>query len=175
MRNYFLFVLILICSCNKNEPVSIHKYFDLKKYFETEASRLQSENMQLEKVLIKGVQSENVHDDSVNWSKTLAPFISCDINKPSWNNSYSVDSIRSDSSLVLIYKSLEENLPVRTIEVAWKNDLVTSVKIQKERNTYYYTSSETYEYHPAGFEMKGKQKVRMMDEVNYEITGTFIK
>lgn len=175
MKNYFLLFVILLCSCNKSETVSIHKYFDLKKYFEAEASRLQSGNMQLEKVLIKGNQSENIHQDSVNWNKTLAPFISCDINKPSWSNSYSVDSIRSDSSLTVIYKGIEENLPVRTIEIIWKNEIITSIKIYKEKNSFYYTSSETYDYNSSGFNMTGKQKVRLMDEVSYEIKGMFIK
>jgi hypothetical protein len=174
MKKYLLLLTLFISSCNKNETLKIDKYFDLKKYFTAEADRLQKQELRLKKDLLKGGNSETVIIDSVNWTKTLASFTSCDINKPSWINSYTIDSIRSDNTLLLMYRAKEQTLIIQKLEIVLTNDKVSSINIDKSRTNFYYTSTENYQYTPLGFTMKGKQKVLLMDEVNYIIQGKFI-
>ncbi len=154
--------------------MKIDKYFDLKKYFTTEANHLQKQKVHLIKTLVKGKDSETITIDSVNWTNALASFSSCDINKPSWTNSYTIDSIQSDNTLLLVYRAKEKTLIVQKMEIVFTDDKVTSINIDKNRANFYYTSKEKYQYTPFGFTMKGSQKVLLMEEVNYEIQGKFI-
>ena len=167
--------MLLLFSCNKNEKVKINKYFDLENYFKQEAQRLQRGGFKLEKKLVEGPYSETVLIDSADWKKMLSPFMSCDINKPAWINSYASDSIVSGDSSRVIYTAKEKGLQIRRVEIFFIDKTPFEIKIERTRENFYYTSKEIYNYHPDAFVINSKQKVRLMSEERYQITGRFVR
>jgi hypothetical protein len=175
MRKGCLLFFVIFISCSDNEKVKINKYFDLEGYFKKEAVQFQEENFKLEKTLVQDDYAETVIIDSVDWNKMLSPFMSCDINKLAWINSYKVDSTLSGDSISVSYSCKEEKLPIQKIILLIVNDDVVEVGIEKERSNFYYSSKEFYNYHHNGFVIHSQQKVTLMDEEKYKITGTFVR
>lgn len=175
MIRYLLSAFILLTvSCNQKDEVKISRYFDLQQYFQKEALRLSDGNYILNKKLITGLIKEDVLMDSVNWTEILKPFESCDINKSSWKNSYSIDSTFHGDTLIVNYLAIDRNLEVHQIKIGVLTAAVNSIEIIKKKKSFYYTSEETFLYHIDGFIISSSRKVRFSDESNYQITGKFI-
>ncbi len=176
MKRLLLSVLILFAlSCNQKEEVNISRYFDLENYFEKESNRLSAGNYILNKKLITGKINEEVIMDSVNWTDILEPFKSCDINKSSWKNSYSIDSSLHGDTLIVKYLAADVNLAIQQVKIGVVANEVTSIEIFKVKRSFYYNSEETFLYQTNGFVISSSRKVRFSDESRYQISGSFIK
>jgi hypothetical protein len=171
----FFFFFLLFISCTGSDQVKTSRYYDLETFFKEKAEHLQQGGYKLEKKLVKDSYSETRLIDSVNWKKMLSPFISCDINKPSWINSYAADSSHSGDSSKVTYQAKEAYLPIRRIELLFINNSLEDVIIKKKTQNFYYSLSEIYNYHSDGFVIRSSQKIRLMKGEQYEITGRFVR
>ena len=175
MRSFFFFTLLLIVACNQPETVTEKKYFSLEKYFHEQADSLQINHIKIKKTITKNDENEIHQYDTVTWNNELKPFLSCDINKPAWINSYKVDSIYTGDVGRIIYTSKEKNLPILTIEINTLNNNIEKITITKNKINLYYSSFEKYIYDPHyGYAIEGRQKIRFRDEIRYVISSQFL-
>ena len=163
--------LLLITSCTntpKTYEVQNQPYFDIKGYFEEQALKLNAQKPLIYKVVYKGTQKEAKEIKIENWEKELSLFAESDINKPAWRNSYS--SERSEDTTV--YKALTDDLRTKEIKVVKKGDRVISIYIENGASNALYRSNETLFYLADSlYTITKKQKVRIIGENSYEITG----
>src|SRR3546814_3195671 len=90
--------------------------------------RLDREQPQVEKTVMKNDQQEHRSMNGLDWKTELKVFLNSDINKPAWRDSYKVDSSGSG----LRYQALEPDLKVRSIHISREpTGQVTGIEIRQ--------------------------------------------
>ena len=179
MRTFSCLLLIAttLASCGEDDMVKTSKvkYFDLVDFFHHEAKALAAADLKMEKQIIKDNIKEKKEFNKINWQEELKPFSDCAINKPAWVNSYQTDTMQIKDGVKVVYTAREAKLPVRTIELMLKGNMVTDITIHKVRQNFYYQSEDHYSYHVLkGYEINGSQNVRLLDKTNYQISAVYM-
>lgn len=168
----------MIVSCQNNVDVTKNekKYFyDLKEYFSSQATYLSKNGTRIKKQITKDGKTEERIIESADWNNELKPFADADINKPSWTNSYSTDTIILHDVTIVKYISKEKSLAVKQIVLTFQKDYLQKLEVIKESNNSYYSSNNQYVYITnKGFEITGSQEVMLAKKTNYFISATFI-
>ncbi len=117
-RLFILLFPLLFFSCQEQQQEVFEKpYFDVKGFIEGEIERLQKEQPTIEKVITTdGVTEKQVITD-IDWEDELSSFLELDINKPSWRNSYTADTSKTDNTFKITYTTELEDHPVYMLEV----------------------------------------------------------
>jgi len=173
MRNLIVIILFIFFSCNtahKDEPVK--SFYDLKSYFENEASILQKEKATINKMVSKS--NENYIDSfaTVNWVKEFEPFITSDINRKELQEKYRADSLHEGGILKVSYTSIDENTEIKKIEIAFAKNQPVYFLIHKAKNNWIFKSHQTLFYLPKKeYRLSGTQKILFKDVLYFNITG----
>lgn|SRR3546814_151578 len=159
-------------ACENTSSTSAEEsYFSLERYFEKEIQRLDREQPQVEKTVMKNDQQEHRSMNGLDWKTELKVFLNSDINKPAWRDSYKVDSSGSG----LRYQALEPDLKVRSIHISREpTGQVTGIEIRRSEDNYLFTSEETFRYYPDSlYSIERHQDVRVLGPDRFRITGSF--
>ncbi len=171
----FLFILLHI-ACNKSVDNSVrtNTYFSIRDFFKNETKRLANSKTSVRKTIMKGDTFEEIKLTPKNWQEELVIFSECDINKPAWVRSYSLDSIVKPDYTIVTYTTVE-NIPVKKIILVKNKTGVLSVSIEKNTNNLIYESSQNLIYSAKnGYEIIGEQKVYFLSPNQYRISTTFL-
>ena len=105
-----------------------------------------------------------------NWEKEFETFISSDINKSSWRGSFKVKKDYSTE----IYVTDNEKIPIKKVEIFYRNDKISGIKIIINTSNRLYISKDTLSYYPDSlYQIKKVQKIKLMDQKTYQIIGKF--
>lgn len=173
MRKLLFLSFIILCgSCTLKDPnkESVKSYFDLNSYFKLEAKRLAKTNPQIEKrVMVNGkieVKKLNIN----NWEKEFESFISADINKASWKGSFELKKDPHSET----YLTENEKIPVKKVEITYRNDKIYGIKIFIANTNSLYASKDSLSYYPDSlYQINKTQKIKLMEEKKYSISGRF--
>lgn len=173
---FFLGVIFYSCENNKPDKSIESPYFDLKLYFEKQASELSKNNFRLKKfVLIDNATEEKVVDHP-GWKEELKPFSECDINRPSWKNSYSIDSSGDAETLCVKYEAKDSTLKIRSINFCFEHDSVTFIRIEKRTDNMYYDHITTLNYFPMkAYSIQNSQKITFTKGTMVEVKALFLQ
>lgn len=145
-------------------------YIDLESYFKTEADRLSKINSIIDKTVIVNGQKEEKKVKILNWKKEFEPFISADINKSSWRGEF----IIKKDHLKETYNTNNEKIPIKKIQITYKNDLIYSIMISINISNSLYYSKDSLIYYPDSiYEIKKVQKIKLMEQKVYQVLGRF--
>ena len=175
LLRYCYIFLLLICGCNysSNQPPP-WRYFNLKTYFSGQQRMLSARNAAINKSITKDNVKESREISHPDWTKELKPFADCDLNKPAWLKSYSIDSILSDHSIHLSYTSMESKFPVQKMQIDINNDTVSRIQITINKQNTYYSSQQQLDYIPFhSYHINGTQKVILADPTSFIIDAKF--
>jgi len=167
-----LFTLLLAASCKPDVKQSngTLKYFDLAGYFKAEAARLSKSAKPVVKTVNYNGQTETKTILIKNWPRELDLFISSDINKAAWKDSYNI-SKNGDS---VVYTTIDTNLHTRRIVLWLKQDKVTGLAISNFTKNMLYQTNEKLRYYPDSiYYIEKHQRVKLLGTNNYQITGKF--
>jgi hypothetical protein len=146
------------------------KYFDLKGYFDKDASRLTKLNKPVLKTVMHNNDAETKKVRIANWQTELSLFTESDINKPSWRDEYTIES---DSSL-LIYKAKTSDLKTQEVMIKKDGDKVKWIMIINHTKNLLYETREKLSYFPDSLYLIEKwQAVRVLGINRYKIKGLF--
>jgi hypothetical protein len=161
--------MLILVSCAKPEQKTPNRYLDLRKLFETEASRLAKLDPKVNKTVSRNQVSETKKDISIDWKNELSLFMESDINKPAWRDSYRIDESKTD----LLYTALDSNLRTRSIHIKKNlNGKLMHVFIVNKTHNNLYQSSEELSYIPDSmYHIVKQQHVILLGDNRYEITG----
>lgn len=173
MRHFILCCFVIICaSCNikEQEKINVKTYFDLEEYFNKEISRLSKANPTINKTVIVNGQAEYKKIKISDWKQELSSFMSSDINKASWRGSFKTTVSRS----LKTYTTNNPKIPVKKLEIIYKNNNVFAIKIFVKNVNNLYTSQDSLSYFPDSlYQIKKVQLIRLMDKKKYQVTGVF--
>lgn len=168
---YFLIIALALFSCkqeNKTKANIKPLYFDLKLYFEKEIKRLQQLHPNVDKKVSVNGSVEQKKTKISNWDKELAIFINADINKASWNGSFK----HSKTNYSDTYISDNRKIPIKSLKVDYKGNKISKIAITIENTNILFHSVDTLTYYPDSlYEIKKRQKIKLLKEKNYTITG----
>lgn len=172
MRNFlkgFLLVFLLSgCFPKAKETPRAIFYFDLKGYFKQLADRLNQQNPTISKTVSKNNSSESKSLKINNWNEEFALFISADINKAAWKDSYSKDS----SATKIVYTTKDPDLKTQKIIIDLTKGKPTHFHIETKVDNLLYHTAEHLEFYPDSlYEIKKSQKVVLLGNNNYKIIG----
>ena len=171
-----VFVFLFNSSCRNPETInSTQNYFSLHDFFKEEELRLASAKVILKKVNQLQLTKDSTLVQNPDWQKELALFVDADMNKPAWKNSFTIDSIKNDSSLILTYTAIEKKITIRRVVISFVNQKVKTIQIKKANANFVYTSNQNLWYTPkSGFKLEGHQKIVWFFETSYAVEATFI-
>ncbi|MFD0940685.1 hypothetical protein [Pedobacter boryungensis] len=158
------------CTLKEQEKIATKSYFDLESYFKQEATRLTKANQPISKTVLVNGNAEAKSLLINNWENELSSFIEADINKASWRSSFEVKKTES----LTTYTSNSKKIPVKKLEINYKDNKVMAIKILVTNTNDLYTSQDSLSYYPDSlYQIKKTQHIKLMDEKRYQITGKF--
>ena len=178
-RNLFCLLssTLLFFSCENNKPpTQTASYFDLKSYFEKQAKELSRNNLKLKKSVSKDNETEEKLFDKPDWKEELKPFSECDINKPSWKNSFRIDSTEDLGIQCISYSAKDSSLKIKSINFCFEHDSLTFIRIEKHTDNMYYDNYTVLNYFPQkAYSIKSSQKINFTKETSITINGIFLR
>lgn len=115
-----LFISIILAGCtessNKNSP---KYYYDLAGFINQQISQLTDNKPLIQKNLLIGNKTETIQTKDIDWKKELELFLQADLNKQSYQLSYTRDSTQN----VVIYQLKKgEKLIVKTLKIEFDEE-----------------------------------------------------
>lgn len=176
---FYLVGLLSVLSCaaplTDDARQSTNVFFDLKKFFEEEAAYLKANPVKAQKIIRYNGQEEKHQVLIKDWTKELSFFAESDINKPSWKDQYSIDSIYNGNKLLLHYKSKNKDLVTQVLDIEIVGDTVQSIVIIKNTQNQIYTSQQYLTYLPKKhYKINQIQSIIFSPEDNYSIEANYL-
>jgi hypothetical protein len=178
LRSYlFAGIVMLLFACNSQEENDAPAYWNSKLFFEQDTVVLQS--FGLKKELMFNENSQTVILKNVTWRKELEPFLALDLQKTSYKGRFTIDTLSAnDSTYIITYKAIESKLDLQKVEITMNASTQKVSKINaeyKEENSL-YNATKTLTYIVGnGYNIKGRQQVKLGNQINYEVKGAFEK
>jgi hypothetical protein len=158
-------------SCGPVQQKREKRYTDVAGFFQMEIERLQKQKLKVHKKVSRNGDSEYRENLSPNWSTELSLFAESDINKPAWRNSYQTRKVGD----AITYTALDSNLRTRSITIRRnKKGKIDELVVVNQTQNYLYTAFEKLYYYPDSlYRIIKKQKVVLLGNNSYEISGIF--
>lgn len=173
---FFLLPFAFFAACTpaglQEKQTAVTHYFDLKDYIAKEANRLNARKPLVDKTVLINKDAENKQLKIEDWHKELSVFYDADINKSAWQGLFRV-SMKKNTA---VYESDNDKVPVKSLTVNYKNGAIGSIKILMATSNLLYTSNDTLSYFPDSlYVIRKTQRIRLLNEKNYRVTGIFKK
>ena len=166
---------LLVCTLNACQPAPIATkqavaFFDIGNYFKTEASKLASSHVAVNKMVSHNGQTQVKMVQIANWERELRLFIQSDINKPAWRDKYRT-TYHGDTTL---YHTTDKALHTQAISIVFKNKSVQCIFIKNQTSNALYQTTEDLVYQAGkSYQINLQQKVILLGTNYYAIKGSF--
>lgn len=183
MNRIFIFsaVLFTLLGCEQDRShKKLQAYFDLDSLLNQQISELVKSGVTLQKTVTKDgdTESRSFTPDSTDWQREFAMIRQFNLNKPNFVGSYTLEA--SGEELVYVPK-YQDKLEIKDFQRAYTDDgKLKSLAIRFESDKYLYEVQQTVNLDFQGdliktFNISGRQKMIMLDAVEYQFSGTIIK
>lgn len=172
---YYLVAFMLLVNSIGCKPNTVSnnaglKYFDVKGYFTSEATRLTKKRQMILKSIIYNKSTESKKVFIEDWNREFNFFIASDINKPSWKDSYSIE--KTDN--LLIYRAKFNDLKLKEMIIKQVDKKIKWVLIFNKTDNLLYHSTEKLSYFPDSlYLIEKQQKVKLLRKNTYTVKGFF--
>lgn len=147
-------------------------YFDLKSFFQKEASRLQKRNPFVEKTVKINADAETKKVQIADWATEFAMFTNADLNRASWKGLFSIQK----TSNVEIYTSSNDKVPVKKVTIGKQSNRISSIQIIVRNVNSLYSSTDTLSYYPDNLYLINKtQHIKLLSSKHYQVIGKILK
>jgi len=166
----FCFVLLFF-SCSESQSTTDENVFNSEAFFSREASRLTFLSMPVLKIVTRNSEVDSSRNIRIDWKKELEPFKMCNINKPSLQHSYRVDSVTDEGKRHVMYTAIEPHLVVRTLDLDYEGNFLRAFQAVTAESNELYTTTRELRYVPdSGYRIRGRQAMRMGDKTDYVVS-----
>jgi hypothetical protein len=169
--------MLLFCaavsSCSQQKGVS--SYTDTAAFFETQIAHLTNQNKGIHKKMTFGNKVEDITLSNADWKKELSSFSQVELNKPSYNGRFDIDTVRTDEHIYSVrYRSNDPKIDLREVDFAYANDQIHSVKMIIGESNSLYNASKTLIYDAdSGYSIEGTQEVSLGSPATYSVKAVF--
>lgn len=174
IRLLTILFIITLTSCEKEVKVNAvnSQYFDLPKYFAKESQILANGSLSLEKTATINQVRETRILKVKNWKKELSIFAAVELNKTAWRGKFKVIAAKNYT----LYSCADKQVPVKSVLIRKEGDNIAGIKIVMRSNNLLYNNTEELIYIPnKSYSVFKSQKVKMLGEKTYKISGKLIK
>jgi hypothetical protein len=156
------------CKPDIKETGAALKYFDIKGFFTADAARLNKLNKPVVKTVAHNGVTQSKRVRINNWEHELDLFISSDINRPAWKDSYTT-TVSGD---FLIYRARYPELKMHQMLIKKVDGKVIWVLIFNHTKNLLYQTTEKLSYFPDSlYTIEKDQQVRLMGRNTYTVQG----
>jgi hypothetical protein len=174
-----IFFVVFFIGCLGNDqtestPTSL-TFFDLKGFFQTEIKQLKNVR-NISKITEVNGQKETLKLDSIDFEIDLKIFSDADINKPSWQDKYSVDSLINEDGQIskLTYGAQSQKLKIRNLEIDYVDGKVSQISIIKSSSSAISEVSEKLIYKPnSGYNIEREQDITLSGKNQFRVEVKF--
>lgn len=170
MRNYIFYILLAVvgysCGSGAKKPSTI----DLPFIFSEEINRLVKSNPSVTK-MSKG---ESISKSNLNWDNELKLFV--DFENQYWRTkeSYSKQEINEGEVKSILFTCNKNESPFTSAEYKFKGNKCVQIKLTYQYDKVLFSSGKTLIYNPGiGYEIIGAQKLKPINELEYELKVLF--
>ena len=160
--------VVLISSCNNSiSQKEKTTYFDIPKFIQTEANRLQQLNPLVTKTVSNEKSTEIKQLKISNWQKELSQFSNIDVNK-----SGNIEFIKKRLGDTLIFETPYNSKNLVSIKVIFKKNIPIALNIYRESKNLLYVNKETLNYSTGKtYSIDKTQHVKGIGKNRYFIKG----
>lgn len=174
----FWISIVLVNACSREGTnKTVPKLWDASAYFKTEIIRLTKLQLHLKKELMFNQKISNIELDNINWEKELAEFEKLDLNGIQNKGNYTVDSLLSNDSCFVSYRTTLDKLNIQELTVAYSLNAPQYLVMMAvlHVNTNLYQSRKILRYHPlVGYSIEGTQEVQLGKNIAFAVKNTFV-
>jgi len=187
----FLIFISISCRYQEGEKGIESNYFSLDSLVDAQISQLILLSPGLEKEAVLDSAGENtfLQLDSMGWENELRIFREANIDKPAYLGSYLVNTEKKDAYSNLLYDeylaSDSEKLIVKSLRIYYLDKRVSIKKLEvilNDKNELFESDrqlSMTFEGRGqrsvlSSYHVKGNQKLKLNQVVNYEVSSNLI-
>ena len=115
-----LFISLLLVGCTESSNENTTKYYyDLAGFINQQISQLTDSKLLTQKKLLIGEKAETIQTKDIDWKKEFELFLQADLNKQSYQLSYTKDSMQNS---VVYQLKKGEKLPVKTLKIEFDEE-----------------------------------------------------
>lgn len=124
-------------------------FFDVKTYFEEQIAKMKSVQPSILKKVTIGDQTEEKTISDIDFEKELKIFQDSDINRPTWLDKYTIDSIFEQGTLAAVaYTAIDTSLNTRFLKVSFLGQEVDTVRIRNQTHSPIADTRQDLQYCP---------------------------
>jgi hypothetical protein len=163
------------CSAPTKKSVQPIHYFDVPGFFERQVQWLEKEKPGLEKRVETNGKSANVREDSINWDKELAVFLSINLNKAAFIGKISVDSVVQGNRLTVSYTTNDKKMDLKSVRVQFTNDSVNWIEARKSEQNALFTNSLFVRFRcDSGYTISGVERITGVAKSSYNVSARIV-
>lgn len=159
-----LLLLPALNACNSNPSSSTQTvYFSLKNYIESEVKTINAATSNCFKTVKVNQSLESKLIEKSELIKDLNGFLTYDINKLAWKNSFKIDS--DIQNHIVYYNSTEDFIPVKKLAIYYKENDIKKIRLIIRADNKLFKSQKVIDLIPSkGYVFYNSQQVTGMDE-----------
>ena len=157
MIKKIIFVIAILFTSNACQQAKVETnadvYFSLKGFIDEQLKHMQGKQLSYRKVVKVNDQFEIKNINNSNLAEDLKGFLSYDINKKAWKNSFKKDS---DARIQTVYYTAQEDyIPVKKCAIIYEGNAIKKIRLFVRVENNLFTSvkiidlfpSNTYSYY----------------------------
>ena len=159
-----MLLLPALNACNSSPSSSSQTvYFSLKNYIESEVKTINAASSKSFKTVKVNQSLESKLIEKTELIKDLNGFLTYDINKLAWKNSFKIDSDIQNN--IVYYNSTEDFIPVKKLAIYYKENDIKKIRLIIRADNKLFKSQKVIDLIPSkGYVFYNSQQVTGMDE-----------
>lgn len=168
-----MLLLPALNACNNNPSSNTQTvYFSLKNYIDSEVKSINAATSKSFKTVKVNQSMESKVIKKTELIKDLNGFLTYDINKLAWKNSFKIDS--DIQNHIVYYSSTEDFIPVKKLAVYYKENDIIKIRLIIRADNKLFNSQKVIDFIPSkGYVFYNSQQVTGMDEQVLWIKATY--
>ena len=181
-KHFILYLLVLIffsgCVSTEINPPTNNGFFDLSDFLDLELASKKDKVKKLKKTISLDGVIETQELDNFDLKKETALFLTADINKIAWLDSYASDSIFYSSGQLkkLTYKSINTDLRTKELMIHYNSkNIIDSILVKQSGTSVLANSTQKLLYLPAsGYRIENRQDITALDPHKLVVDVKFV-
>ena len=174
-----LFISLLLVGCTESNTENTPKYYyDLAGFINQQISQLTKNQPIVQKNLLIGEKNESMQTKDIDWKKELELFLQADLNKQSYQLSYTQDSTQN----TVVYQLKKgEKLPVKSLKIEFDEEKSPkNIEALMQVENYLYKSVKTLSMNLdkqqlKNYQIEGWQELFIGKKKVYKVVGVIKK
>lgn len=173
-----LFISLLLVGCTESSNENTTKYYyDLAGFINQQISQLTVNKPLTQKKLLIGEKNETIQTKDIDWKKELELFLQADLNKQSYQLSYTQDNTQNTTVYQL---KAGEKLPVKALKIVFDEEKSPKhIEVLMQVENYLYKSEKSLSMdlekkQLKKYQIEGWQELFIGKKKGFKVAGSLV-